>query len=430
MITPLAPVNSLEDRRRPVVLLAATLWWPLSARLAIRFLEYGCRVVAVCPPGHYLRYVEGIEECLPYWGVRSLTSLERAIRKTVPDIVIPCDDPVVWQLHELYRLRPDMREVLEASLGAATEFEIISRRDLLLQVAQTLGISIPTTKLVSSEEEIHQWFAAGETAAVVKMDGTCGGEGVVIARSEEQAKDAFRKFSQPTGFPAACKRLLINRDPVSLWTWGKQAQTTISIQQLIEGRPANSMLACWRGELLSMVSVEVLASQGATGAAFLVRINENDEMNKAARLLAGRLQLSGFCGLDFLIDQRTGLPYLIEMNPRCTQLGHLPLPGGNDLAGALCAKLIGRACTTTTPFIERQVVAFFPQAERWCARKPQSYGIYLDVPHGQTRLVRELVRPTWPERQWISRIYHFFHPARTVDSVEYSPEGSQQTATA
>jgi hypothetical protein len=179
-----------------------------------------------------------------------------------------------------------------------------------------------------------------------------------------------------------------------------------------------------------MVSVEVLASQGATGAAFLVRTSENDEMNKAARLLARRLQLSGFCGLDFLIDHRTGIPYLIEMNPRCTQLGHLPLAGGNDLAGALCAKLIGRACTTSAPSIEGQVVAFFPQVERWGPRKPQNYGIYVDFPHGQTKLVKELVRPSWPERQWIARIYHLFHPTRTVDSVEYSLEGSQQTAMA
>jgi hypothetical protein len=83
---------------------------------------------------------------------------------------------VVWQLLELDRLRPDMRELLEASLGTATEFEIVSRRELLLQIAQTLGFSIPTTKVVTSEEEIHRWFAPGKTAAVVKMDGTCGGE--------------------------------------------------------------------------------------------------------------------------------------------------------------------------------------------------------------------------------------------------------------
>jgi len=53
-----------------------------------------------------------------------------------------------------------MRELLEASLGTATEFEIVSRRELLLQIAQTLGFSIPTTKVVTSEEEIHRWFCS------------------------------------------------------------------------------------------------------------------------------------------------------------------------------------------------------------------------------------------------------------------------------
>jgi hypothetical protein len=38
---------------------------------------------------------------------------------------------MVRQLHELYHLRPDIRELLEASAGAATEVEIVSRRDLL-----------------------------------------------------------------------------------------------------------------------------------------------------------------------------------------------------------------------------------------------------------------------------------------------------------
>lgn len=83
---------------------------------------------------------------------------------------------MVLQLIELDRLRPDMRELLEASLGTGTESEIVSRRELRLQIAQALGFSIPTTKVVTSEEEIHRRFAEGKTAAVVKMDGTCGGE--------------------------------------------------------------------------------------------------------------------------------------------------------------------------------------------------------------------------------------------------------------
>ena len=167
-----ALTNRVENRERPIILLAASLWWPLSARLAIRFLEYGFRVAAICPKGHYLRYIEGIEAYFPYRGMNSLASLEKALRKIRPEIIIPCDDRVVWQLHELHRNRPDLRELIEASLGAASGFELVGCRDRLLETARTLGILIPTTQQITSEDDIQTWFARGETAGVLKLDGT------------------------------------------------------------------------------------------------------------------------------------------------------------------------------------------------------------------------------------------------------------------
>jgi hypothetical protein len=41
----------------PKVLLVTSNWWPLSARLAMALLRHGCKVAALCPPGHPLRYV-------------------------------------------------------------------------------------------------------------------------------------------------------------------------------------------------------------------------------------------------------------------------------------------------------------------------------------------------------------------------------------
>jgi hypothetical protein len=416
------PIGSTDDfthRGRPAILLAATLWWPPSTRLAIRFLQYSCHVSAVCPKGHFLRHVQGLDTIFPYRGLNSLASLEVAIRQSTPDIIIPCDDRVVWQLHELHRLKPDLRPLIEASLGEANGFECAEHRDLLLANARELGICIPDTRRVTSEEDVHDWFAEGAHSAVLKLDGTWSGEGVAIAHSEREALDAFRKYSQPTGIGVAIKRLVVNRDPLSLWSRSRRSQPEIIIQKLIEGQPANSMITCWKGEVLSMVSVEVLASQGATGAGFLVRLIESDEMTRAAHLLAKRLQLTGFVGLDFQIERQTGKPYLIEMNPRCTQLGHLPLTGGSDLAGALCTKLGCENCATNKVPVDGQVVAFFPQAEVLSANNPLPSLIYNDVPQDQPELVRELVRPIWPERQWISRIFHLFYPSRTVVPVEF-----------
>lgn len=419
-------IDDLEHRKRPSILLAATLWWPLSTRLAIRFIEYGCQVSAICPKGHFLRHVQALDAVFPYRALSSLSSLEAAIRQVAPDIVIPCDDRVVWQLHQLHRLKPDLRALIETSLGASDGFERVERRDLLLASARELGICIPTTKRVTSEDEILTWFEDGERSAVLKLDGTWGGEGVAIAHSEQEAIGAFRRFSQPTGIVTAMKRFLVNRDPLSVSNWGEPAQPEIILQQVIDGWPANSMVACWKGEVLSMVSVEVLASQGATGAAFLVRMIQSDDMTKAAHLLARNLQLNGFFGLDFLVEKSTGRPYLIEMNPRCTQLGHLPLPGGNDLAGALWEKLSGEMRKREEDSVEGRVIAFYPQAGQWIKNGAFPSGTFNDIPEGQPELVRELGRRSWPERQWISRIYHLFRPPRAVEPVAFRSESRER----
>ena len=97
---------------------------------------------------------------------------------------------------------------------------------------------------------------------------------------------------------------------------------------------ANTMFACWGGEVLGIVTVEVLSAQGATGAANVVRLMRNVEIETAAELLAKRFELNGFYGLDFIREEGTGTLYLIELNPRCTQLGHLNVSAQGDVGGA------------------------------------------------------------------------------------------------
>ena len=132
---------------------------------------------------------------------------------------------------------------------------------------------------------------------------------------------------------APIKRYLVNRDPLAFLVWRQRATTSMTIQTFIEGRPANAMLACWKGEVAGMVSVEVLSSQGETGAGVVVRLIENQQIADAAHKLADWLKLTGFYGLDFMIERDGEAAYLIELNPRCTQLGHLDLKNQGDLRG-------------------------------------------------------------------------------------------------
>ena len=98
------------------ILVAATQWWPLSARLAAAFVRHGVVVDCASPKGHPLRYVRGISRHFRYGGARSMAGLKAAIEAAGPDVIVPCDDGVVWQMHRLHAQVPALRPVIERSL--------------------------------------------------------------------------------------------------------------------------------------------------------------------------------------------------------------------------------------------------------------------------------------------------------------------------
>ena len=329
------------DRPQPSVLIVAAKWWPLSARLAAALHRHGCCVRAVCPAGHPLTHVSGIRRIYRYRRIFSLSCLRRALQEFCPDVVIPCDDGVVAQLHALHELDPSLRSLIEHSLGPPGSFSVVESRYHFLNTALELGIRVPRTRRVVNAGDLATWHAGTSSAAVLKVDGESGGNGVRISHSLDESLAAWQDLRAPRGFATAWKRLAIDRDPLALWLRRRHREREVTVQEFIPGRPANSMLVCWRGELLSMVSVIVVAAEGLTGAATIVRVIDNERMKQAAELVVSRLGLSGFYGLDFVMEAGTDVPYLIEMNPRCTQLGHIELTGDGCLAGVLSAAIRG-----------------------------------------------------------------------------------------
>jgi hypothetical protein len=147
-------------------------------------------------------------------------------------------------------------------------------------------------------------------------------------------------------------------------------------------------------------------------------------MAQAACILTRRLQLSGFHGLDFILEPRSGAAYLIEMNPRCTQLGHLPIAGQKDLAGLLCGELgaVAPHSPEESPgngLTASDTIAFFPRALQ---TDPQSSDLrdgYQDAPWAEPRLMEELLKEDWPDRQWQARLYHRLRPPRRNQPVSF-----------
>src|SRR5271156_5105118 len=132
-----------KDHAQSSLLIISSVWWPSSAKLAVALANYGCKVEGVCPPDHPFTFVDGITKIYPYRGLDSLQSLYDAITQSKPYLLIPCDDGVVWQLPELHRTKPELRTLIERSLGAPSGYEVLSGRAELLQLAQELHIRVP-----------------------------------------------------------------------------------------------------------------------------------------------------------------------------------------------------------------------------------------------------------------------------------------------
>jgi ATP-grasp domain len=419
-------VGFLDGNSQPKILICATLWWPSSARLAMAFLRHGCNVSALCPPGHPLRFVTGISTIYPYQGLASIRLLRAAIRAAQPTLIVPCDDIAVWQLHALHASDAGLRPLIERSLGAPEAYPAIQERGEVLQVAQSLGIRVPLTQTLNSAEEMKDWKF--DTPAVLKLDGTWGGEGVMVVHSLTEATERFHSTPKTLKAWMAWKRYLVNRHFFALWVWQRRKTSKMTIQEFIPGRPATTMFACWRGEVLASSTVKVLASQAPTGAANVIQVLKNDEIEEAVRLLARKFQLSGFHGLDFVLEQDTDAAYLLELNPRATQLGHLNLSAHGDLAGVMAAKVKNEAPDSIAS--ENQIqsaVAFFPFAFKSNPGSVYLHQGYHDVPWDEPALVRELVCDPWPERQWQSRTYRYLGFPTKLDSerVVYRPIDSK-----
>ena len=416
----------------PRVLLTDTDRRPYAARLAMVLSEAGCDVSAICSSfGHPLLKTRVIGKAFSYSSFHPLNALTRAIEATEPDIIVPCDDRGVRHLHELHaRARQEQGNVsnklaalIERSLGAPDSYSIVSARYELLRIAQEEGCRVPNTKLINTVDDLNACQVSQPFPWVLKADETWGGRGVRIAYTPEEAKKYFGDVSRPFRLRRAVKRMVVNRDPFWMQPWWEGRKPAVVVQAYVHGRPANCAVACWEGELLAGIGVEVVSADGLTGPASIVRVLNNPDMISYAELIARRLHLSGFFGLDFMIEDRTNQAYLIEMNPRCTPLCHLRLGKGRDMIGGLWARLSGQPIPDTQAITENDMIAYFPQAGNSKSEFLESS--FQDIPQDQPELIEEFLRP-WPDRSLLYRLTT--QVQRVKDFAEVLASKSRPTA--
>jgi len=387
----------------------------------------GCKVEAVCPKLHPVRKTRSVGRTHVYYGLAPLSSFARAIAIAQPDFIVSGDDLATRHLHRLYaherrngKTDSPICDLIERSLGSPESFAVVDARAAFMDLAHQEGLRAPATEVIRNTDDLSAWVARRGLPVVLKANGTSGGDGVRIAYTQTEAERFFRELHAPPLLARAAKRAVVDQDKTLVWPSILRRRPVVNAQAFVAGREATSTIICREGAVLASLHLEVVNKASSKGHATVVRVIENAEMSAAAEKMARRLNLSGLYGFDFMLEAETANAYLIEINPRSTQVGHLSLGPGRDIPAALYAALSGKAVEAAPKITEKDTIALFPQ--EWI-RDPESpflRSAYHDIPLEEPELIRDCVSNYQKQSAWYSR--------SDRNPVSSAPRSSQPTA--
>lgn len=379
----------------PRVLLAHALRWPNVARLCKACHDAGFAVGAVAVADHPIHRMQSADRTFVYRQTAPRECLREAIETYRPDLIIPCDDRIVAHLSWLYQEaagRPEpaaarLRNLIETSLGRQTASGVVAKRGSLAGLSRLPDVHVPQINVVESASELRKWADRYGLPAVLKLDGTWGGQGVVLIRAKSEIRWAYLVANVRRSALRSIKRIVHDRDVEVLFS--RPPRAAISVQTYVNGRLANATVACWKGEVVAHIAVEVTRSRPSFGTASIVRIVDGEEMIAAARSIARHFEFSGIYGFDFVLDDKSNRAQLTEINPRATQIDHLHGGRGPGLARALHDALLGEATgevrSLPSPPAE---IALFPQEWLRDRLSPHLTRAFHDVPLDEPELCR------------------------------------------
>jgi len=380
------------------VMLVTTVDWTSTARYAHGFCAASWRVEAISPPNAPVARSRYVARCHRYRPLFALSSLRKALAAARPDLIVACDDRAVallLKLHARQKEGSQLQALIERSLGAPRAFATILSRPRSMAAARDAGILAAETLAIADEAALAAGLARFGLPAVLKSDGSWGGDGVAVVHTREQALRAFRRLKRPASRLRNLVRAVKRRDAHFLIQALWPSSPALSLQRFVTGTPSASAFACWKGEVVAHLAYDVLISDGAMGPPNVIRRVDCAQMRDASERVAKRFGLSGIYGLDFIRDA-SGSAHLIEINPRTTQGGTLPFGEGRDLPSALAA-CAARAPAPRRAAIETDIVAFFPNEWQRDAASPYLVQGFHNVPWDDPAVLKHCVATLPPQ---------------------------------
>ncbi len=387
----------------PRLLLVSAHRWLHTAQVALAARNAGFAVDLLAPAGHPIAELNWVRAVGRYSAMRPHGSVIRALNTYDPTLILPVDDLGALAVFRAYAdrsLKPAAARIITQSLGDADSFELRHRRTVIGEIARASGATAPPSWPFAEPDRLPDIIAESGLPAVIKADGSFGGQGVITVDDLAQARAAYAQLSRPPRILSSVGRLVFDDEANYIAPSLRRRRPEISVQSFLPGHPATLTAACWKGEVLGHIAVHAIQTRGPSGPATVVEPIDNADMVHTAHVLAQALGLSGIFGVDFIVAPDGETAALLELNPRATPTAHLHLPSSRPLFELLAQQLGVAPTQPARSPLPNGPVALFPQESLRDPASPYLTSAHHDIPDEAPDVV-ELCR-RWAARPLMS----------------------------
>ncbi|RFC40805.1 MAG: Carbamoyl-phosphate synthase L chain, ATP binding domain [Candidatus Nitrotoga sp. CP45] len=350
-----------------VLLVSTATKWVSAARMPSALSRAGFEVALLAPRGSLAeksRYLAKIG----YLAANATTldwvfAFAAMVKATSPCLVVPCDDTAVRLLHMLALSPPpeikpgiyrELCALVRESLGNPEYFCTSVDKARLPAAAEALGVRVPPYAIAASVDEAQAFAAIRGYPVVLKRSHGAAGEWVAIVSDPIELARTYARF-------AAAKTI----------DFEGGGDASILVQAHVVGKVFAQAMTAWQGAVLAGFVREKLVTHSPLGPATVARCVRMPEIRRFSDQLAIGLGMSGFFGLEYIVDADTGEAYLLEINRRATPATHLGGMIDIDLCAALYSAVNGQPQSGRRDLDpgEEHLITHFPQ--EWL-RDPKS----------------------------------------------------------
>lgn len=330
---------------------------------------------------------------LPDLNPQSVAStFKRAMKDWHPTMIAIGDETVLKFLHNVMQaiekgvdvgLDEEGKQAIRNSLPLPRYLSTSMDKSEFRTLLKELDVRCPRSRVVQSTADALSFAEEVGYPVVMKTSVSSGGSGVAVCHDEDELG-------------------LIYRRAVRMVRDFQQGKGSITVEKFITGELCSLASASYQGEfLIGTTSEKVECYPEGTGPSTVRRYFNMPEVLEFASQVIKKTKFNGFCGMDFIIEETTKLPYLIEWNARLTP--HINL--GKIIDADYCLALHNRLHDLPLPTAnvkEGLMIALYPQELIRDRNSKWINSIYHDVPHDDPELYAAF--EAYIEERWEKRL--------------------------